>query len=87
MKIKEKFANFTKSTALSLRRFPITSLFLLASCATALFMIITSDDFKALYNLLGCEGVGVFLFWLCELWHEKKKNSEKYSFPLVACYV
>ncbi len=83
MKIKEKFANFTKSTALSLRRFPITSLFLLASCATALFMIITSDDFKALYNLLGCEGVGVFLFWLCELWHEKKKNSEKYSFPLV----
>ena len=83
MKIKEKFANFTKSTALSLRRFPMTSLFLLAACATALFMIIASYDSKALYNLLGCEGVGVFLFWLCELWHEKKKNLEKYSFPLV----
>lgn len=88
MKIKEKFADLTKNTALSLRRFPITSFFLLAACATALFMIIASYDYGSkalynLYNLLGCEGVGVFLFWFCELRHEKKKHAEKHSFPLV----
>ena len=80
--LKEKIASLGKNTVLSLRRFPVTAMFIVLAAADCIVMIFGNSG-RIPFDILATAGFGAAVFLLCELWQETRKESGKSS--LVSC--
>ena len=76
--LKEKIASLGKNTVLSLRRFPVTAMFIVLAAADCIVMIFGNSG-RIPFDILATAGFGAAVFLLCELWQETRKESGKSS--------